>query len=729
MTRQKEFRRRAAEALANPRIRENLGRFGTAYRTARKNALAGLDYEAHKANLRRMKEDAIERLPELAEQFTEAARGVGAIVYQAKTAADANRYIGQLAKERGVELIVKSKSMVSEEIGLNGHLEQLGITPLEADLGEWIIQQANEHPSHSVMPCIHMSKEEVAGIFSQALKREVPPDIGLMVRLAREELREKFLSAGMGISGANIAVAETGTVIIVTNEGNGRLATTVPPIHVALLGYDKIVPTIEDAASHLKLLAKTATGQQLTVYTTFITGKTAASRIPRAPEFRGPAAAEMHIVLLDNGRWAMRDDSEFREALYCIRCASCSNVCPTYRVVGGHAFGHIYTGVIGTVITPFHHGWEAAAVPQEACLLCRACLDACPVQIDLPRMIVAMRTHIVEEEEQKKKARGIRRLFLDKILPNPSLFNLALRLGAIAQLPLTRGRTVLRELPRPLRNLTSIRAMPAVAARPLRSRVAEVLPSRGESRQTVTFFGSCLIDQFYPEIGEAVIKVLNHYGVTVHYPKAQSCCGLPAYYEGHKETAGRMAKDLIAALEPSPAENIVTATPACGITLKQYIPKLVKGDPLWEERGYSLAARTHDFSEYLVEVLGLGDGTLGEATADKVPLTYHDSCSALRGLRVQEPQRRLLRMLERYDLRELDEVGECCGFGGHFSADYPDVAGEVLKRKIAAIEQTGAHVVALDSPGCLLQIRGGLLKQGSPIEVKHIAELLAEDLP
>ncbi len=729
MTRQEAFRRRAATALRNPRIRENLGRFGVAYRAARKNALAVLDYEEHRANLRRMKEDAVERLPELVEQFVKAARSVGAVVFEAKTAQDATRYIGDLAKDRGVELVIKSKSMVSEEIELNRHLEELGITPLEADLGEWIIQQAGTHPSHSVMPCIHMSKEEVAGIFSKALKREVPADISLMVRLAREELRGKFLSAGMGISGANIAAAETGTVIIVTNEGNGRLATSLPPIHVALLGYDKIVPTIEDAGSHLELLAKTATAQQLTVYTTFITGKTAASRIARPPGFQGPHVGEMHIVLLDNGRWAMREDPEFREALYCVRCASCANVCPTYRVVGGHAFGHVYTAVIGTVITPFHHGWEAAAVPQEACLLCRACYDACPVQIDLPRMVVAMRARIVEQEERTKKATGIRRLFLDKILPNPSLFHLALRLGAIAQLPLTRGRTVLREMPRPLRNLTSIRAIPAVATRPLRNRVAEHLPARGVSKRAVTFFGSCLVDQFYPEIGEAVIKVLNHFGVTVHYPKAQSCCGLPAYYEGHKETAGRMARDVIAALESSRGGPIVTATPPCGITLKQYIPKLVKGDPAWEERGRLLASRTYDFSQYLVEVMGVGDGSLGTAITEKVPLTYHDSCSALRGLRIQEPQRRLLRMLPRYELRELEEIGECCGFGGHFSADYPDVAGEVLKRKIAAIEQTGARVVALDSPGCLLQIRGGLLKQGSPIEVKHIAQLLAESLP
>ncbi len=728
MTRQQAFRRRAAEALANPRIRENLGRFGTAYRTARKNALAVLNYDEHRAKLRRMKEDAVEHLPELAAQFVDAARAAGAVVFEAKTAQDANRYIGELAKERGVELVVKSKSMVSEEIELNRHLEHIGITPIESDLGEWIIQQAGTHPSHSVMPCIHMSKEEVAGIFSKALQRDVPPDVSLMVRIARDELREKFLSAGMGVSGANIAVAETGTVIIVTNEGNGRLVTSLPPIHVALLGYDKIVPTIEDAASHLKLLAKTATAQQLTVYTTFITGKTGASRLPRPLGFRGPDTGEMHIVLLDNGRWAMRDDAEFREALYCVRCASCANVCPTYRIVGGHVFGHIYTGVIGAVITPFHHGWDAAAVPQEACLLCRACYDACPVEIDLPRMIVDMRARIVEQEEHKRKAKGIRRLFLDKILPNPSLFNLTLRLGAVAQLPFTRGRTVLHELPRPLRHLTGIRAIPAVAARPLRSRIAEVLPAREGPRRTVTFFGSCLIDQFYPEIGQAVIKVLNHHGVTVRYPKAQSCCGLPAYYEGHKESAGRMARDLIAALESSPGEHIVTATPACGVTLKQYIPKLVKGDPVWEERGHALAARTYDFSEYLVEVVGMGSGTLGEAVADKIPLAYHDSCSALRGLRVREPQRRLLGMLGRYELRELDEIGECCGFGGHFSVDYPDVAGEVLKRKIAAIERTGARIVALDSPGCLLQIRGGLLKRGIPIEVKHIAELLAETL-
>lgn len=728
MTRQEAFRRRAAAALANSRIRENLGRFGTAYRTSRENALAVLDYEAERARLRRVKEEAVERLPELAEQFVEAASRVGAQVVRVGTADEANRYIAELAKARGVRLVVKSKSMVSEEIALNRYLEEMGITPVEADLGEWIIQRAHDHPSHSVMPCVHMSKEEVAEVFSKALGRAVPPDISLMVRLAREELRDKYFTAGMGISGANIAVAETGTVIIVTNEGNGRLVTSVPPVHVVLLGYDKIVPTIEAAAPHLKLLSKTATGQPLTVYTTFITGKMGTSRIPRPRGFGGPAEPEMHIVLLDNGRWAMRDDPEFREALYCIRCASCANVCPTYRVVGGHVFGHIYTGVIGTVITPFHHGWDHAAIPQEACLLCRACADACPAEIDLPRMVVAMRSRIVEREAQAKEARGIRRFFLNRILPNPSLYHLALRLGAVLQLPLTRGRTVLRELPGPLKKLTSFRALPAVAARPLRRRVSEVLPARGETKRTVTLFGSCLIDQFYPEIGEAVIKVLNHYGVTVHYGKTQGCCGLPAYYEGQKDAAGRMARDLIAALESSPGEHILTATPACTVTLKQYIPKLVQEDPVWEGRGLSIAGWTRDFSEYLVEILGLGDGTLGAAAGEKVAVTYHDSCSALRGLRIQAPQRRLLRMLPRYELRELDDIGECCGFGGHFSADYPEVAGEVLNRKIAAIERTGARLVVLDSPGCLLQIRGGLLKKGSPIEVRHIAELLADAL-
>lgn len=726
MKRQEAFRRRAAEALARPGIRNALGRFGTTYRIARAQALAVLDYEAHRSKLRASKEEAIEHLPELARQFVEAAKKVGAIVFEAKTAEEACAYIAKLAKEKGVQLIIKAKSMVSEEIELNHYLEQHGIPALEADAGEWIIQQAGERPSHSVIPAIHLSKEEVAKIFTKALGRPIPPDIPFMVSALREELRRKFIEAGMGLSGANIAIAETGTLVIVTNEGNGRLVTTLPPIHVALLGYEKIVPTFEEAAYHLKLLAKAATGQGLSVYTTFVTGKVGASAIPRPPTFKGGREPELHLVLLDNGRFRMRDDPEFREALYCIRCASCANVCPTYRVVGGHVFGHIYTGVIGTVITPFHHSLEAAAVPQEACLLCRACYDACPVEINLPRMVVALRERVEEREPTK----GIRAFFLNRILPNPTLFRLALTLLTFAQIPFVQERTI-RRLPGPFKRFTSARTLPALAPHRLRDRLDAVVTAHGQRRATATFFGSCLLDFVYPEIGLSVVKVLTHYGVEVRFPKAQNCCGLPAYYEGHHEAAKRMARQLVEILDAEPSDFIVTATPPCGITIREYFPKLLKGDPL-EGKAKMLAEKCVEFSEFLVKVLGLGNGQEPppprEGERERMLLTYHDSCSAFRGLRIHDAPRRLLKTLRNYEFREMDEIGECCGFGGHFSFDYPDVAGHVLERKIAAIERTGAKVLALDSPGCLLQIRGGFEKRGSPIQVKHLAELLAEEL-
>lgn len=725
MSRQAEFRRRAAEALAKPGIRAALTRFGTAYRKSRADALAVLDYEAARTRLRASKEDAIARFPELAAEFIANARKAGAIVFEARTAEEANAYIADLAARRGVRLVVKAKSMVSEEIHLNHYLERRGITPLEMDAAEWIIQQAGERPSHSVMPAIHLSKEEVAGIFTTALGRPIAPDIPALVATLRAELREKFLEAGMGISGANIAVAETGTIIIVTNEGNGRLVTTAPPVHVALLGYDKLVPTLEEAGHHLTLLSKAATGQALTVYTTFITGKTGAPRLPRPPGYAGAPEPEMHIVLLDNGRRAMREDPDFREALYCIRCASCANVCPTYRVVGGHVFGHIYTAIIGVDITPFHHGLEHAAVPQEACLLCGACVDACPAKIDLPRMILRIR----ERLEEHDPPRGLRHFFLTRVLPKPRAFDRAVRLAGLAErlLPGREG-ALIRDLPGPLRRLTSIRSLPVVARRPLRDRLPEVTAARGTRRHRVAFFGSCLIDYLYPEIGEAVVRVVRHYGVDVCYPKGQGCCGLPAYYEGARAGAAAAARATLEALEGHGADYILTATPACGVALRKYLPELLADDPALAPRAAALAARTKEFAEFCVEVLGLGTAEPAPHR-DATPITYHDSCSSYRRLKLKDAPRRLLNALPAYRLVELDEVGECCGFGGHFSADYPEVAGHVLERKLAAVERTGASLLVLDSPGCLLHLRGALHKQGKSIPVRHLAELLAEALP
>src|SRR5690606_15736312 len=272
-----------------------------------------------------------------------------------------------------VKLAVKSKSMATEEIRLNPALEARGIRVVETDLGEWIVQLAGDHPSHLIAPAIHITREQVAELFSKETGQEVSPEVQALVGVARQRLRQAFIDADMGITGANAAIAETGTIAIVTNEGNDRLVATLPPVHVAVLGVEKIVPTIDDVAAMLKLLPRSGTAQKITSYVSFITGpsRTADIELVTAMGVHGPK--EVHIVLLDNGRLAAREDPELVDTLYCIRCGACSNVCPPYQVVGGHLFGHIYTGPIGLPLTALHHGLDAAADPQSLCVSCNAC--------------------------------------------------------------------------------------------------------------------------------------------------------------------------------------------------------------------------------------------------------------------------------------------------------------------------------------------------------------------
>jgi iron-sulfur cluster protein len=273
-----------------------------------------------------------------------------------------------LARENGVKNVVKSKSMASEEIHLNHHLEAAGMRVSETDLGEWIVQLAGERPSHMVMPAIHMTKEQVAEVFSKEVKERLAADIPALVKLARKELRTRFLEAEMGISGANIAVAETGSIVIITNEGNARLVTTLPRTHVAIVGVEKLVAHFDDVLPILTALPRSATAQLLTSYVSIITGP--------SPNPDG-SLKNLHIVLMDNHRTDMSDDPAFREALQCIRCASCLNVCPVFRLVGGHVFGKTYTGGIGTILGVVRRVEEVEDI-QSLCIQCGNCVDVCP---------------------------------------------------------------------------------------------------------------------------------------------------------------------------------------------------------------------------------------------------------------------------------------------------------------------------------------------------------------
>jgi L-lactate dehydrogenase complex protein LldF len=326
-------------------------------------------------------------LTRLEEKVTEA----GGIVHWAKTAEDARQIVLQIAREHNVKLAVKAKSMATEEIGLNHALEAAGIQSLETDLGEYIIQLAGTGPSHIIVPAVHLKKEEIAALFSEKLHMDAPADPVELTRIAREILREKFLSAEMGISGANFLVAETGTLVMVTNDGNGRMCTTLPDLHVAVVGIDKVIPDWESLTVFLKLLARSATGQKLSTYTQFITG-------PRRAEGEfGPK--EFHLVLLDNGRSDILKDPVGRQVFKCIRCGACANACPVYKNVGGFAYGWFISGPIGAIFAPQMLGTPAARELPYASTLCGACADVCPVKIPIPTILRHLRRRVAQGDD------------------------------------------------------------------------------------------------------------------------------------------------------------------------------------------------------------------------------------------------------------------------------------------------------------------------------------------
>jgi len=320
-----------------------------------------------------------------------AVQAAGGHVHWAETAEDARRIVIQIAKAHNVSLAVKSKSMATEEIGLNYALEAAGIQALETDLGEYIIQLAGTGPSHILAPAVHLKKEEIAALFSEKLHIAAPADPIELTRIARTAPREKFLTAGLGISGGNFLVAETGTLVLVTNEGNGRMCTTMPDVHVAVVGIDKVIPDWESLTVFLKLLARSASGQKLSTYTQFITG-------PRRAEGEfGPK--EFHLVLLDNGRSRVLKDPVGREVFKCIRCGACANVCPVYKNVGGFAYGWFLSGPIGAILTPQILGTPVARELPYASTLCGACADVCPVKIPIPTILRHLRRRVAQGDE------------------------------------------------------------------------------------------------------------------------------------------------------------------------------------------------------------------------------------------------------------------------------------------------------------------------------------------
>ena len=532
------------------------------------------------------------------------------------------------------------------------------------------------------------------------------------MRVAREQLRQGYLDAGMGISGANIAVAETGGIALVTNEGNARLATTLPKIHVALVGIEKLVPTLEDAATVVRVLPKNATGQLLTSYVTWIRGA-----VPC-----GDTDKELHIVLLDNGRSALAESPHCRDALRCIKCGACANVCPVYQTVGGHVFGHIYISAIGIILTAFFHGLDNAAELVRACIGCRACVAVCPADIDLENIILSLRETIGQEE-------GIglgKSIVFRKVMRNRKLFHSLIRAASLLQKPVTGGGRTIRHLPLFFSSLTEWRTLPAVAEKPLRDAWNSVPQKLEKPRYKVALFGGCANDFLYPELGLDVIKVMNKLNVEVSYPQKQNCCGVPALYSGDKETAVALAEQNVAAMLEGNPDFVITTCPTCTLALKRDFVEFLHDNPVWAEKAEHLASITVDAAGFIVNQLGAAEEFKGLADPEKV--TYHDSCHLKRGAGVWKEPRQLLVTSGR-ELVEMEHADRCCGFGGSYSlTSHPDISKRILGDKVADIEKSGATCVAMDCPGCMLQLRGGLEKKGAKVRAMHTIQLLAETI-
>ncbi|MBU6351085.1 MAG: iron-sulfur cluster-binding protein [Chloroflexi bacterium] len=449
------YKKRVDDALHNKQLKVALDRATGRMAGQRVAAMGAVDAPRLRAQVRQMKEHVLRTWPELLEQLETQVTANGGHVHWAKEAADLQRIVVEIARKANVQKVVKAKSMATEEVHLNQALQRAGLKVVETDLGEYIIQLAGEPPSHIVAPVIHRRVEDIAAIFQREL--DMPPtlDPQVICGVARGVLRKEFLSAEMGISGCNFAIAETGTCCIVTNEGNGRMTSTLPRVYVVVMGLEKLVPTVEDAFLQYQALCRSSTGQQCSVYLSMTSG-------PRKPgDVDGPE--EFHLVLLDNGRLDMLAKG-YGEALCCIRCGACLNVCPVYREIGGHAYGSTYSGPIGAVISPNIH-MEVTDVDKlpYASSLCGACRDACPVQIDLPRMLLELRRDVVEAEGTTLFDRAAMQGF-SKMMQSRSSYENAGKLGSLASNVLARlSGGNLTFLPGPLSPWTESRDLPPLA--------------------------------------------------------------------------------------------------------------------------------------------------------------------------------------------------------------------------------------------------------------------------
>jgi iron-sulfur cluster protein len=659
------------------RSRDSMGRLERGY-------LAGL-FES--------REKTVKELERLIALTVESAKKEGGNVYVAKTVEDARRYIVSLAESRGVKCVIKSKSMTTEEIGLNEALLSRGIEVVETDLGERIVQLAGQRPSHIIAPAVHLSRDAIARLVSEKRGANLPPQPEAITRFFRQDLWADFKRAGMGITGANVVVAETGQAVLVTNEGNGRLVATMPRILVSIAGVEKIVETWDDAFNVLRVLPVSAVGRDATSYITVI-GPRGMSRHVKVPEY--------HLVLLDNGRVGASRDPWLKDALRCIRCAACLDVCPTFRILGGHVFGDIYSGPMGVPWTAITKGIKDASVIAKYCVSCSLCLHVCPVQIDIP-MTISWIKHAAGEKTLRERILTTYEFYAKLGSRLPRLFNWL------------QGSRVSRRLMEGLLGIDRRRLMHRFRGGSLYGILGERYLSRRDA--DIVYFPDTYAAYIDWGIGVLVVRVLEALGFTVAVPRTYGS-GMPSIQYGFLSKAKKVAEKNVEKLKSyvESGARIVCSEPTAAYCLREAYPKIL--DTAASQR---VAEYTWELTSFIAaEAKSLSPGT---GLQSNTYVFYHHPCHS----RLLSPGRPSEDLLKKVGLNVLSFDYGCCGIAGTWGmrrgAEGFLISAEIGRRVAEIILGTGCMEIATESSVCAQQLR-----QFTGLKVRHTIRYIAETL-
>lgn len=648
------------------------------------------DYEGLKTRAREIKEDTIERLPELIDELTESVEENGGTVYLAEDEADANRHIQSVTAEADAETLVKSKSMTSEEIDVNDHLEAADVDVYETDLAEFVLQVADEAPSHIVAPAIHKSREEIATLFNEIFEPKEPLETPEeLTQFARAYLLERIKEADVGMTGANFLVADTGTMALVTSEGNARKCAIAPDVHIAVAGVEKLVPTFRDLQPFIELIGRSGTGQDITSYISLLTPPVATPPIdfdaPDGPTFgESDAEREFHLVLIDNGRMEMREDDDLRETLYCIRCGACSNVCANFQHVGGHAFGgETYSGGIATGWEAGVHGLDSAAEFNDLCTGIKRCVPACPVKIDIPWINAITQDRINHGRDPDTFDHLIDGLSPDEdpagIDRQKRFFGNVETLARITSATAPLSNWLANTLPSKLvmERLVGVdrrRELPAFR----RQTLCDWFESRGGSavdpataQREAVLYPDLYTNYTNIERGMAAVRTLEALNVAVRIPAAPES-GRTALSQGMITTASGKASNVYATLaEHIDAErDIVVIEPSDLVMFRDDYEKLLP-----EESFDRLAENSYEVLEYVYGLLENNPKSVTGLSSGPEAVAYHSHCQQ----RTLGLEAYTTAVLEKLDYDVLTSSVECCGMAGSFGykTQYYDLSLDV----------------------------------------------------